>query len=135
MVHLHAVPYTLSAICCLQSSPFPSIPQVILICDHLVHLPSLTVCFISLPSTSLIFSPSPHCSLFPSMLLKLHSHRPSPCFSKVSPEPGFPKATALFDKHCLPSPVGRCGRHLAEGNGWSHHSQKKRCPSSGEQTS
>lgn len=69
MVHLHAVPYPLSAICSLQSSPFPSRPQFLLTCDHLVHLPSLTVCFISLPSTPSIFPPSPYCSLFPSLLL------------------------------------------------------------------
>lgn len=27
---------------------------------------------------------------------------------------------------CLPSPAGRCGRHLVEGNGWCHHWQQKK---------
>ena len=93
MVHLHAVSYPLSAIWSLQPSPFPSVPQFLLTCDHLVHLPPLTVCFISLPSTSSIFAPSPHCSLFPSLLLSCSTvtgplpGSPGSCVSLASPSP------------------------------------------------
>lgn len=44
-------------------------PSFLLTYDHMVHFPLLIVCFIFLPSTSSIFLPCPHCSLFSSLLL------------------------------------------------------------------
>lgn len=103
--------HPLSAICSLQSSPFPSIPHFLLTCDDLAHLHPLIVCFISLSSTSSIFFPTPHCCLFPPQLLSCST---PPGFLPGSPS--FPSPMALFAKCCLPSPSSRRGRPLAEGS-------------------
>lgn len=93
----------LSAICSLQPSPFPNVPQFLLTCDHSVHLPSLTVCFMSLPSTSSNFPPSPPCSLFPSLLLLCSTFSGPPpaspgshvSLASPSPWPFLPSALSL----------------------------------------
>lgn len=99
----------------LSPNPYqPSVPAVIslswhlsvlLTCDHMVPFPLLTVCFISLPSTSSIFLPSPHCSLFSSLLLS--------CSTVAGCLPGSPgSCVSLNSPHSQPFALSAPSLHL-----------------------
>lgn len=127
--------------CCPLSPISQLLPAVISLSQHPSVSPDLWPCGPPSLAYCLLYIPSFHAlslSSKPSLLIipipaspMLHSHRPSPWFSRVLRE----ALMALFAKCRLPSPAGRCGGHLAEGNGWCHPCQRKRCPSSGGQTS
>lgn len=80
-------------------------PSVLLTCDHVIHFPPLTVCFISLPSTSSIFLPSPHYSSFSSVLLT--------CSAVAGSLPGSPgSCMSLNSPHAQPSALSAASLHL-----------------------